>query len=264
MYDLSAIYGILALGAWILWALYYIFLIFKTKSKIIRCSPSPNLKLTSILRSRSEPNKSVGSLHCIVGPMFSGKTSAMITQVVRYADITLSSSPLIINHNIDKGRVVGNGNTKLGVSSHSSQMKGISDRVRTIYTEKLSDVDVSQYNVIGIDEASHYSDLYDTVVEWLSQGKHIYCAGLDGNSQATNFGEIHKLLPKSDTFTKITAVCYFCKKEYENTGCVVTPDSFVAAPFTIKIGGDMKLEVEQGGQEKYLPVCRYHFLNFEV
>ncbi len=204
-----------------------------------------------------------GSLHCYVGPMFSGKTSTMIERVVRYADITMSSPPLIINHSLDKDRVVGNGKLGLGVSSHSSQMMGISQRVVTIYTSRLSDVDVSQYNVLGIDETSHFGDLYDTVVLWLSQGKHIYCAGLDGNFLAHNFGEIHRLLPIADTFTKMRAVCHLCQQDFISSGKVVTPDSFVAAPFTSKIGGNMSLEVEVGGQDKYVPTCRYHFLELQ-
>lgn len=229
----------------------------KTPKKVILPPPA-----TSFLSPKEmSPRGSIptGSLHCYVGPMFSGKTSTMLERVVRYADITCSSPPLIINHAMDKGRVVGNGNTNLGVTSHSSQMFGLSKKVETIYAEFLRDVNVSQYNVIGIDEIGLFPDLYDTVVYWLSLGKHIYCAGIDGNFLATNFGEVHKLLPIADTFTKMRAVCHLCQQELTNSGGVITPDSFVPAPFTSKIGGNMSLEVEQGGQEKYIPTCRYHF-----
>src|SRR5258706_6643127 len=65
--------------------------------------------LLSPKESSPRITSTVGSLHCYVGPMFSGKTSTMITHVVRYADITMSSRPLIMNHIIDKDRAVGNG-----------------------------------------------------------------------------------------------------------------------------------------------------------
>jgi thymidine kinase len=259
MNDLGSICSVLAFGAWLCWGLYMLYKNLKRPQKFFSILDE-NLQLVPALRASSQSGNSVGSLHCIVGPMFSGKTSAMVSQVVRYADVTKSSPPLIINHIVDKSRVVGNGNTKIGISSHSSQMKGLSDRVKTIYAEKLADVDVSEYNVVGIDESQFYDDLYETILKWLSQGKHIYCAGLDGSFLGASFGEIHKLLPISDTFTKVSAVCYLCQKENALSGRVITPDSFVAAPFTAKIGGNMTLEIESGGQDKYIPVCRYHFI----
>lgn len=202
-----------------------------------------------------------GSLHVFVGPMFASKTSTMISNVTRYADITnnLDNKPLIINHSIDKERCIGNNIIGKGISSHSTQYNGLSSKIDNIYTDNLYEIDVSNRNVIGIDEIQMFPDLYDVVLYWLSLGKHIYCSGLDGSFKAENFGQVHRLLPISDTFTKLLAVCHLCNKEQANSGNVTLPTSFVPAPFTAKIGGDMNQVIEQGGQDKYLPVCRYHF-----
>lgn len=208
------------------------------------------------------PTLLVGSLHIFVGPMFANKTSSMLKKVTEFADIS-KQRPLIINHESDKERSVGNGITGKGISSHSSQYGGLSSKVDHIYTGQLCMVDVSKHNVIGIDEIQLYPDLYDTVQYWLSLGKHIYCSGLDGSFRGDNIGQVHKLLPISDTFTKLSAVCHLCHQEHSKTGNITLPTSFVPAPFTIKIGGDMTKEIEQGGQDKYLPACRYHFYQQE-
>jgi thymidine kinase len=208
--------------------------------------------------SYNYPNKvtnDIGSLTCIVGNMFSGKTSKMLECVTRYSDIN-QSTVLVINHTLDVERKVGNMNNKLGISSHSSQHLGISKNIKCIYTTKLSDIDVSEYKVIGIDEVQFYPDLYDTIVQWLKLGKHIYCSGLDGCYKSNNFGEVHRLLPISDDFIKLKAVCHFCRLEHKDD--VLTPNLFVPAPFTSKISGDYDTSIEIGGSDKYLPTCRYH------
>ena len=185
--------------------------------------------------------------------MFSGKTTKMLKCVTRYSDIDQSEA-LVINHVIDEKRKVGN-NTK-GVSSHSSQMFGVSKNVKCVYTCTLSSVDVSEYTVIGIDEIQFYPDLFETISKWLKLGKHIYCSGLDGCYKGCNFGEVHKLLPISDNFVKLRAVCHLCRQDLK--GVVLSPDLFTAAPFTSKISGDYDVNIEIGGSDKYIPTCRYH------
>ena len=225
-----------------------------------------NIDIPSTKRSTSEVvivspttinstiHKAAGKLHCYVGPMFSGKTTAMLAKVVQCADVT-NTSALIIVHSMDKGRSVGNGITTLGISSHNSGFSSVSTKLETHYTECLCHVDVANFDIIGLDECQLYPDLVETIKEWLLQGKHIYCSGLDGNFLTENFGNIHKLLPISDTFTKLCAVCQLCTQECPNS----TPDMFIPAPFTAKIAGDRNVIVEQGGKDLYAAVCRYHF-----
>lgn len=221
-----------------------------------------NFKSSTVNNPTQTLPENSGSLHVFVGPMFASKTSTMIQLVTRYTDVT-GVKPLIINHKIDEERKVGNGLIGKGVSSHSSQYNGLSSKVDTVYTDNLTMIDVSNTNVIGIDEAQMFPDLYDAICYWLTLGKHIYCSGLDGNFKAENFGQVHRLLPISDTFTKLQAVCHLCHKEQSKSGNVILPTSFVPAPFTTKIGGNMEQVIEQGGEDKYLPVCRYHFYKDE-
>lgn len=188
------------------------------------------------------------SLIVYCGPMFSGKTTAMLNEITKYIDITHNNKALIINHSLDTR------NVKDIVSSHSSMYKGISDKINVVSTDKLNTVNISDYIVIGIDESNFFDDLYISVKKWLEDGKHIICSGLDGNYKMEKFGKISDLLHLSDKFIKLNAICSLCLKELNET---VTPFNTTPAPFTKKIvDGDNEIDI--GGADKYIPVCRKH------
>lgn len=188
------------------------------------------------------------SLRVYVGPMFSGKTSELLRAITKYADV-YKDRPLLINHSFDDR------NRANVISSHSSLYKGVSELVDIVSASRLADVSVEGYRVIGIDEISFFEDLTETVSQWLQAGKHIICAGLDGNAKMRNFGRAHELLAMADEFVKLTAICSLCLRERG------TPYDVVQAPFTAKIGGNLSTEVESGGADKYVAVCRKHYMD---
>lgn len=194
------------------------------------------------------------SLQVFCGPMFSGKTSRMISEINKFIDIDKNYKAIIINHKLDTRDV-----DKI-VSSHSSLYKGLNDKIDIITTSLLSEIDVSNYTIIGIDEINFYEneqDLVSTIENWLAQEKHIICAGLDGNHKMGKFGYISSLLHLSDDFVKLSAVCDICVKEILSRGEMITPRNITPAPFTKKIINDGNL-IEIGGADKYIPVCRKH------
>jgi thymidine kinase len=193
------------------------------------------------------------SLRVYVGPMFSSKTTRLIQEITKYSDI-YNDRPIIINHTFDdrdSGHVI---------SSHSSLYRGLGDKIDVIATDKLSKVNVADHLVIGIDEISFFTDLYEIVSHWIQEGKHIICAGLDGDIHMDHFGQVHDLLPIADEFVKLTAVCTLCLKE-KMANLVMMPFDITSAPFTAKIGGDAEKVFESGGADKYIAVCRKHHAN---
>lgn len=188
------------------------------------------------------------SLRVYVGPMFSGKTSELLRAITKYADV-YKDRPLLINHSFDDR------NSVHVISSHSSLYKGVSEMVDIVSTARLADISVDGYRVIGIDEISFFEDLTETVSRWLQAGKHVICAGLDGNVKMRNFGQSHELLAMADEFVKLTAICSLCLRERGE------PYDVVPAPFTAKIGGNFSSEVESGGADKYVAVCRKHYID---
>jgi thymidine kinase len=202
-----------------------------------------------------------GYLAGYIGSMFGGKSTCLIAEITRYIDIIKYcqfKKPLLINSKIDDR---DNSNV---ISSHSSSYNGISKDIDIIAVKNLSEVNVNGYQVIGIDEAQFFSDLYETVVQWLKKGKKIYFAGLVGDYKQNQFGDIHKLLPLVNDIKFCAAVCSDCLSEYIKNGSILTPEilSTMKASFTKKISGKQNegnnVQIDVGSEDKYRPSCRKH------
>ncbi len=167
----------------------------------------------------NSPSLSGGYCHIILGPMSSGKTTYLTHQLTRWADIGFSC--LFISHCSDIRNTAASGN---GVTTHNSQFKGLSHKVYSCHTKKLSEVDISQYEIVGIDEGHFFNDLYDTVRQWvLEDKKTIYIASLDGDSNMKPYGQALDLIPISSTVEKKNAICTFClKKSRQPVPAIVT------------------------------------------
>jgi thymidine kinase len=202
----------------------------------------------------SSPGTKTGFLSGYIGPMYSSKTSRMIKELTTYAELT-SLKPLIVNHSMDTR------DTNNKISTHNPLFKGLPSNIDVISTSKLSDIDISNYDVIGIDECQFYIDLYDTVLKWLNLGKHITISGLNGDAQRKLFGDLYKLLSHFDKLEYCTAICKKCLSEFDDNDKVLTPDllSTMTASFTKKINGDKDLIVDVGAKDKYVSMCRKHY-----
>jgi thymidine kinase len=191
------------------------------------------------------------SLTVFFGPMFSGKTTKLLEELTRYIDVT-DEKCLLVNHSFDdRDFSIGD------VSSHNSSFKGVSKKIDTLKVGKLNFVDISNYNIIGIDEAQFFEDLEETVKVWISCGKNVVVSGLISDAFMNPFGKIYRLIPSADKVVQVHSICKECLKDYKD---ILTPDilNSMKAPFTKRIcGGENQIEV--GAADKYIPVCRKHF-----
>jgi thymidine kinase len=182
-----------------------------------------------------------GSCTVYTGPMFSGKTSMLIANLTRYADVKgLKNRAVIINHSLDTRDV------EQSVSTHSSCHK-VGSQIQAVRVGRLLEYDTSNFDIIGVDEAQFFEDLVPAVVRWISERKQVFVSGLDSDYLMRPFGNIRELLHVSDSFTKLTALCGICAQ-----GGIATP-----APFTSRLSRDGPL-VAIGGSDLYLPTCRFH------
>ena len=96
---------------------------------------------------------SAGKLELYVGPMFSGKTTRVTTQLALYADVGWNA--LYINHSSDIRVVEAQDST---VTTHSSQFKGLSSKVSACKAQTLGELRdvINEYDVIGIDEGHSF------------------------------------------------------------------------------------------------------------
>ncbi|KAM2800595.1 hypothetical protein COP1_005300 [Malus domestica] len=117
------------------------------------------------------------------------------------------------------------------------------------FKQKFSPEAYDQLDVIGIDEAQFFEDLYDFCSEAADRdGKKVIVAGLDGDYLRRKFGSVLDIIPLADSVTKLTARCELCGKR---------------AFFTLRKTEETHTELI-GGAEVYMPVCRQHYVAGQV
>lgn len=183
-------------------------------------------------------NGTNSKLVLIIGPMFSGKTSTLISEMTRYVDVEI---PVLYINSLDDTR-----GEKF--STHNSSLSLISEKIKTTKSKMLCDLPddlIQQSNVIAIDEAQFFPDLVPFVKKWLKNKKIIYVGGLDGDIQQNLFGDIVYLIPYATEVRKLNAVCEKCRKKG-----YIHP-----APFTIRHNTSQTDKKIIGGKDIYIPVC---------
>ncbi|MCL7039503.1 hypothetical protein MKW94_006413 [Papaver nudicaule] len=185
---------------------------------------------------------SSGEIHVICGPMFAGKTTALLQRV--QAEIDLGRSVMLIKSNKDTryglDSVVTHDGTKLPCWALSNLSS---------FSHKLGAIAYDKLDVIGIDEAQFFGDLYDFCRKAADHdGKTVIVAGLDGDYLRRTFGSVLDIVPLADSITKLTARCNVCGKR---------------AHFTLRKTEDTQTELI-GGSDVYMPVCRRHYVSGQV
>jgi len=174
-----------------------------------------------------------GSLNLILGCMFSGKTSNLITRYNRY---TIGGKKCIMvkykaDIRYDKKKVV----THDGI------------KITAIICEYLYEIDsiINKYDVICIDEIQFYKDAHIFCDKWATAGKIVEVCGLNGTYERKQFNIISKLIPKADSITYLTAIC----RENGNE-----------AKYSKRLSDETEEQVI-GGIDKYIAVDRMTYYN---
>ena len=77
-----------------------------------------------------------------------------------------------------------------------------------------------------------------------SKCKMVIVAGLDGDFRRQKFGQLLDLVPLADSVLKVRGQCQYCR---------------AASLFSFRVTADDRQELVGGG-EKYVPTCRFHYL----
>ena len=186
-------------------------------------------------------NNNSGKLELIIGNMFSGKSTELIRRINK--EKSINKKALVINYFHD------NRYSTNSISTHNnSKIKCL----KLLLLSEISQDIINSFDTFFIDEGQFFPDLYLIVSKLVDiHKKHVIVSGLDGDFNRNMFGQILQLIPICDTVDKLTAYCCKC-----NNGNI--------APFTKKcIGNNTSTNtqvIEIGGIDKYIPVCRYHYL----
>jgi thymidine kinase len=107
--------------------------------------------------------------------------------------------------------------------------------------------------LVVVEEAQFFDDLKPFVERAVdADGKHAVVVGLDGTAERRPFGQILDLVPLADRITKLTAFCTMCADG--------TPAIFTYAKRSDAIAAAADGVPCVGGDDKYMPLCRKHFL----
>jgi len=176
----------------------------------------------------------MGYIKLILGCMFSGKTSELITEYYRWINI---KKVLVINYLKDDRY----GNDDFLYSHNSIKIPCM----RVMNLKDIPKEHVINHDIILINEGQFFSDLTPFVLEWGEKyDKTIFIAALDGDYLRNPFQSIVEIFPKVNEIVKLTAVCYACKKK--------------EAIFTHRLTTETEIEVI--GTNNYVPLCREHYL----
>nr|GMD35277.1 thymidine kinase-like [Ipomoea batatas] len=180
-----------------------------------------------------------GEVHVIIGPMFAGKTTALLRRV-KY-ESNLGREVVMIKSSKDTRYAVDAVVTHDGTKFPCWALPDLSSFKQALGIEAYEKVDV-----IGIDEAQFFGDLYDFCCEAAdTDGKTVVVAGLDGDYLRRSFGSVLDIIPIAETVTKLTARCELCGRK---------------AFFTYRKTEETETELI-GGCDMYMPVCREHYVN---
>lgn len=180
----------------------------------------------------------VGQLHLIMGPMFAGKTTALL-QKVSEAEAE-NSRVAVVTNALDNRYGSSVCATHTGVKRPAV---AVSD-LMSLLNQDTSPVDMNNVDAIAIDESQFFPDLKEFCVRAVEeQGKTVFAAGLNGDFKRDLFGDIVNLVPFADSVHFLRARCSFCERP---------------ASFTLRLVSNDSQQLV-GGTEAYQPVCREHY-----
>ncbi len=162
----------------------------------------------------------------LLGPMFSGKTSELLTKLERA--YIAKKRVILLRPEIDNR----------GFLSHSQkEIKWL----KTAFISDLSNFDLSNYDVIGIDEGQFHKSLKNFIIKANYNNKDIYISALHATSESEMFDEIVQTIPYCDSIIKLNAICTECGNELGN--------------YTYFKEGNKTEKVVVGGQQAYTALC---------
>jgi thymidine kinase len=175
---------------------------------------------------------SEGYLEIILGPMFSGKTTALIQQYKKYTYI--GKRVAVINYQ---------GDTRYHDSLLSTHDKVM---IPCIFSDNLASVDVDEKDVILINEGQFFSDIFEKVIEWVDNYKKtVIICGLDGDFQRNKFGRLLDLIPYCNDVIKFNSLCALCRNGKSGV-------------FSHRVSNETSQIVI--GADNYIPLCRQCYL----
>jgi len=215
------------------------------------------------------------------GPMFSGKSSALISQGRRFVHaqgIMLAFRPLRDTRDPQESLVSHD-----GAQFPATRVETAWEILDVVLPQRARQLETRDEGLFGvcIDEVNLYPDkerILDVVVRLRAEGIFVFCAGLTTDYKGDPFDPIPELLAHADAVHKFKARCEGCQRDEDNrqywsatytlrTTTTDERDTHVAAEGAAE-GEDIEPAAETaaetseeagqilvGGREQYMPLC---------
>lgn len=193
-----------------------------------------------------------GKLELVLGTMFSGKTSYMLSKIAFFADLGFKILYLNIEFDNRSDDTFSTHNPFLN-SKEYGKKGNIEKNVTMVKTKELKEISYQGYDIVLIDEAHFFSDLVEFVNQLLINKKYVIVGSLIADFKGQKFGQANDLIPICDEVHRLQAYCAKCA---ESKKCRV-------AIYSKRVTQSNET-VEIGGSEKYIPVCRSHYFDTET
>ena len=182
-------------------------------------------------------NSKTGYLELILGPMWSGKTSMLLTYHRQLCFCKLKVC--VINFKADDRY------SETMLSTHDKQMipciMGFS--MEEIMQVEENAKQINECDVILVNEGQIFHDIVEFTTEMVEERhKKVYICGLDGDFKREKIGKLLDLVPICDKVTKLRALCGKCKDGTH-------------APFSFRNTNSTE-QVLIGADDIYVPLCR--------
>lgn len=192
--------------------------------------------------------KRTGSITVFTGPMFSGKSEALLARLKRahYAKKKI----LVIKPKKDLRTAEEIVTRRL--KEEEKKFEKYASMPAHVVNDKetlMNLVVFSGCEVIGVDEAQFFFEWFVDVVKLLAweKGLDLIISGLDVDAWRKPFGIMPQLIAMADKVHKLNAICFRCGNE---------------ARFTQKLAGSQE-QVEIGDVEKYEARCGECYIEFK-
>jgi thymidine kinase len=183
-----------------------------------------------------------GILTVYCGPMYAGKTTALIAELeagIEEQKNILVIKPVIDNRYGEEDIVSHDGTSLQKTTGHKVRRLGV--------LEFLEKQDLENVGLLLIDEAQFFGVLCTTYIsEYLKAGIDVVAVGLDLDSEGKPFGSMPHLLSLANNVYKLAGVCSICGDEATRTFRKLTVSSTE--------------QVLIGGSETYEPRCLAHWV----
>ena len=169
-------------------------------------------------------------LHMIVGPMFSGKTSAMLAKLER---VQLAQKEVILITKDTRNKQIM---THAGIKFNGNVVNSFEECEKVIQDKNIKAIGIDETQFFDIDELEEFVKKYYNKID-------IYAAGLDSDFRRYPFEWIETLIPHSNSIVKLTAVCPICGGDAIYTKRIINNNE----------------RILEGNEESYISVCPEHY-----